>query len=199
MTDADGLPLLVVCCYTPAYAGDAELLRADLESIGLKHEISGVPCEGSWRANCYHRVWFLLEMLERFGRRHRLIWLDADTRARRYPDLLEHLDCDFAAFWSLGDEGPPEIQGGTMYFQDRLAVRELLRRWGQTRDDPSIRRSQQGLDQIVFQMAVIERTLAVRRLPPTYNCALARTKAMVAPSQRVFEHEHFGSAVHWGI
>jgi hypothetical protein len=163
---------LFVSFFTPSYAAEASGLIDTLALHRLPYDIRVVPDLGDWCANCAMKPAFIRDrMQEHWGRP--IVWLDADARVRRHPDLFATLDCDFAAHWRHG----AELLSGTMYFGPTAEARSLATVWA----DEQLRAP--GVwDQQVLQR-VLDNGFAVRvqRLPAEYT--------------RVFDDDKMGSPV----
>lgn len=80
------------------YHDAAAQLRADLDALGLPHDIEEVepPAERDWADICRLKPAFIHRKLEQH--RAPVFWLDVDSRVLRRPPVLEGLGSDFAAF-----------------------------------------------------------------------------------------------------
>ena len=108
----------------PGYAEHAAELVATLDRFGLRHDVRGLPDAGAWALNCGRKASYLLQMrADHPG--ESLVWVDADARVRRDPDLFRSLDCDLAAHWRNG----VELLSGTLYIGERETAGELLEAW----------------------------------------------------------------------
>jgi len=182
-------PLLIVSFWTEGTGYQAEVpdfVRA-CDDVGLAHHVECVPNRGSWFANAAYRAVWLEQQLWRCGDRHRLVWLDIDARARRYPDALEGLDCDFAAAWVDGG-----VCGGTLYLEHTPGAQTLLRTWAALNDHgPAVEKSDQNLR---TALAVVEAAgyvhVRTERLPPEYAHIPGVHPRLDRPV--VFEHDMAG-------
>ncbi len=119
-------PLLVVAYYTKntPYECEVENLRRSLDDLPLAYQIVGVQNLGSWQANTQYKAVFLKHMLSRHGSRHRLLYVDADAVFRRYPELLDHIECDVAVHARRR-----ETLSGTIYLEPTPTTATLLETW----------------------------------------------------------------------
>lgn len=158
----------------PGYAEEAAGLRESLDKFGLKHAIIELNDTGSWVTNCAEKPLFLRMMREWFT--GPLVWLDADARVQRYPELFD----EWATAWPPIDIGfctvprfPPEqmdpvMASGTLYFGDTPRAQQLLSAWrvaqAETPDD---------LDQTTLSNAVnaTRGAFVIGELPESY-CAI---------------------------
>jgi hypothetical protein len=125
---------LFISFYTPIYRSEADGLLATLAAFGLSADVRLVESQGSWVRNCARKADFIAEMMDEYPGRP-LVWLDADARVRQWPELLFHLDCDFAAHW----KGGTELLSGTLYFGGTDAARRLVQPWAaMCRADPDV-------------------------------------------------------------
>jgi hypothetical protein len=143
------------------YEREAAELVVTLDGFGLEHEIVGVPDLGDWTHNCAQKPNVVREAMGKHPDRP-IVYLDADARVIRRPELFDALDDrDFAGHW-LGDE---ELISACLYFAPTPAAAELLRRWHVgCKDRPDV------WDQKTLQAEVEAFDgLRVTRLPPEYN------------------------------
>jgi len=126
----------------------AELILA-CDNVGLEHFVLEAEDRGSWVANCAYKGPFCLEMMRMLERP--ILWIDADGKPKRMPDLLVDTDVDFAVY---AFEGPrrrrlpggsgkyaelpkdwPDpgrwMNSGTVYFGHTPKSLELLERWAE--------------------------------------------------------------------
>lgn len=80
------------------YFDAATQLRADLDALGLPHDIEEVepPADRDWADICRLKPAFIQRKLEQH--RAPVFWLDVDSRVLKRPPVLEGLRSDFAAF-----------------------------------------------------------------------------------------------------
>lgn len=137
---------LFVSYYTRGspYEAEAQALSEGLRAFGLSHEICGVTPRGSWEKNCAYKPTFILDMLVKHPGTP-IVWVDADARIRRRPDLFDSLDCDIA-FHRKGGE---ELLSGTLYFGPTKAAMEILREWQSRCADNPLEWDQRCLDSVV--------------------------------------------------
>lgn len=108
----------------PGYDIEARELVKTLDRFGLPHDVREAPDAGTWELNCGRKPTFLLQM-RREHPGESLVWLDADARVRRSPDLFRSLDCDIAAHWRDG----VELLSGTLFIGSGETAGELLEAW----------------------------------------------------------------------
>lgn len=133
----------VVAYYTEgtSYEEEAGLLRASLDQVGMKHEITPITNRGDWYANTAFKSEFLRE--RRDSAKGPLVYLDVDA--------FVHHDCtpyflglaangyDFGAHWFRGpskghDQSKVRDEGwwmlsGTLFLGDTPRCRQLLELW----------------------------------------------------------------------
>lgn len=154
---------VVVSFYTAdtPYQQEAAELEASAREFGLFTDIRAVPNLGSWELNCGMKPAFIRDRMQDYPGRP-VVWLDADARVRRKPELFATLDCDFAAHWRYG----VELLSGTMYFGPTAAARKLAEAWFDAQ-----MRTPKVWDQLTLQRVIDSGVPAVRieRWPPSYT------------------------------
>lgn len=151
---------LFVSFYTPTYAGEAAELIRSLGVFGLGSDVRAVPDFGSWERNCGHKPEFLAGLRVEYPGIP-LVWVDADARVIRRPELFDGLTADFAAHWL----GSTELLSGTLYFADTRAGNELLSAWAD-----ACRKAPGDWDQLVLQRTMhAVPGLTIEQLPPEYT------------------------------
>lgn len=145
-------------------AGYTEEARGLVESLGahgLDFDSVAVPPFESWVKTCSYKPAFVQAMRKKHAGRP-LVWLDADARVLRYPDLLMTMpaETDFAAHWLRNYE----LLSGTLYLGATLTADRLIDSWA-----AACAASPDEWDQRVLQR-VAQRTpgLKITRLPPIY-------------------------------
>jgi hypothetical protein len=115
---------LIVSFFTPAYEAEAREMEATAREFGLDTDVRAVPSRGDWTLNCGMKPAFIRSMQLEYPDRP-IVWLDADARVRRMPDLFTALDCDFAAHWRYASE----LLSGTLYLGPTPAAKALVSAW----------------------------------------------------------------------
>jgi len=141
----------VVSFFTPQkiYRDFAAELKIACDAVGLDHFVVEAEDRGSWVANCARKGTFCLEMMHLLERP--ILWIDADGKPKRSPDLLVDTDVDFAVYAFDGPrrrrlpggsgeyaELPADwpdparwMNSGTVYFGHTSKSLELLERWAE--------------------------------------------------------------------
>lgn len=163
---------VIVSYYTErtAYEEEAAGLVATCRALGLEHRVVGVPARGGWEKNCAMKAGFVHEMWRTLGRS--VLWVDADARVRRIPELLRGCGADLgvhkAARW--------QFASGTVYIGATWLGGELLRTWERRcTEDPLT------WDQVHLDAAWAE----VARRAPLHTCWLpqAYTRIFDRPAE----------------
>jgi hypothetical protein len=125
---------IFVSFHTPGpYEREARGLVASLDALGLAHDVRQVPCCGSWTANCARKSTFVRDMMVAYPLSP-LVWLDADARVLRRPDLFEELadsGMDLACHWLRRPGREPELLSGTLFFGATEGAARIVGRWCQ--------------------------------------------------------------------
>jgi len=165
-----------VSYYTDLYALEAEELIKTLDHFKLSYEVDNRPQLGSWERNTQYKAPFILEKLKQ---NHSVIWTDADSRIRQYPELFETLDCDVAFFffydhtWKLPpqsklDQSIPDMEGylqsGTMYFKNTPNTIKLVEEWVRLNEEDHTQWDQWNIQRALTHI----KHLKIDILPPEY-------------------------------
>lgn len=146
------------------YLREAWDLVRSLQEHGLDYCVREVPDLRSWGSNTNHKPQFLLALDEEFPARP-LVWLDADARVRRPPDLLCCLVEDQLAYHTWrGPLGRHGACSGTVFLAPGEWRQRFLREW-----DAACRQASEHVwDQ--ESMALAEKRLGIqhRELPQEY-------------------------------
>lgn len=122
---AEGPLPVIVSYYTVAtpYEDEAHQLAETCEALTLEHSIVGVPARGAWEKNCAMKAGFVYEMWRSLQRP--VLWVDADARVRRVPELLRGATADFGVHKASGWQ----FASGTVFINSTELGGELLRTW----------------------------------------------------------------------
>lgn len=69
-----------------SYEEESAGMAASLAALGLEARIEGIAPLGSWQRNCLYKPTYILQCL--LDARGPVVWIDADARVIRRPDLL---------------------------------------------------------------------------------------------------------------
>jgi hypothetical protein len=184
---------LIVAFYTKATPYEEEILhlKADLSHWDLPHRIEKYPNRGSWVLNCGWKPVFLDKMLlESDGKN--LLYLDADARIRRNPELAATFQGDLAVYHRNG-----ELLSGTLLLHSNPRTRQLVRRWCRSQERRRWNWDQRVLDDVLKADRRANRPLNVEPLPASYVKIFDRMPQVVQP---VIEHmqasRRFKKSVH---
>lgn len=171
---------LYVSFFTEKYRASAAELVATLDAFELEHEVRFLDADPDWVANVQRKPAYILQaLLQHPGRP--IVWLDADARVRKRPELFDAWACDltrkrvapdFAAHWL----GGIELLSGTMWFGPTPAAVKLASQW---------RTYQESRRDLVDQVA-LEHVMppgAPRNLPEGLKIAV-----LPAPYTAIFDH-----------
>lgn len=80
--------IIVVSFYTPSniYIKMANRLAESCKKFNLEYDICELKDKGSWVKNCNQKANFILDCLNKHNKK--IVWVDADGRFGRHPDLL---------------------------------------------------------------------------------------------------------------
>lgn len=154
----------VVSFYTvgTGYEQEAAGLRMCCETLGLTHDIRGVASRGSWEANCAMKAAFVRDRWAEHE--HGVVWIDADARIARTPDLFRMHGADFAIHLCNGWQ----FASGTVCFWKTHSASRLLDRWVEYCDSDPMRWDQVSLD-LAWESVVRTDDLITVWLPQSYT------------------------------
>lgn len=108
------------------YTAEAARCKKRLEQLGLPHDFTSIPKNGSWVENCARKPEFLLEVRQRL--RGPLLYIDVDAFVHRDPwPYLADFDGDIAAYIN----GDAELISCTLLLNDTPATMRLLSEWAE--------------------------------------------------------------------
>jgi hypothetical protein len=145
----------VISCYTDdeTYTPEAEALKSSMEELGLATEhVNIMPSQGSWERNCQYKPIFIKEKLLELD--SPVVWVDADARILKYPDLFKDYPFDMGLFFPEKNKMWKLILSGTMYFTPHKEVFSLLDGW------ISLNKINLSWDQINLRMVTYGRSIS---------------------------------------
>lgn len=149
---------LVVSYFTDAdYLREAWELARSCQAHGLAYEIVGLADRGGWRENTNAKPTFLLEASKRHPDRA-LLWLDADARVRKSPELFRKLGAEIA--YRTWHKRPAS---GTVFLAPGARRDWILERW-----IASVERDTFATDQVCMGRAVAALGIEHYELPVEY-------------------------------
>jgi hypothetical protein len=191
----------IICsCYTPQYAGYAEVLASSVARLGLVHHFYPYPGTGdyegwvAWMVNCHNTANMTLRALIEHSDTP-VLFVDSDATFERYPallDELEHGPYDMAVY-HMPDNGA--LANGTIWFRNSERVlalwcdyvelcRERLFGWLATKpcahERPPVRVWEQTVLNEVLPELVERHGVRLYELPDAY-CRIFDRTAQNAP------------------
>ena len=174
---------MVVSFYTEntGYENEANRLAQSLELFGINYDIQSVTNFGDWWKNTNYKATFMLEMLKKHPEKN-LIWMDADSVLRRYPELFHTIDADIAVHTVDWKDYPhinkssSEMLSGTIYIKNTEQMHEFVQEWiNQIKADKRV------IEQVNLRRVVgrYKDRIKVVNLPAEY-CTIFDTMATVA-------------------
>jgi hypothetical protein len=156
-------------------------LAASCRAAGVAFDIRPAPPRGTWEANCAYKATFLHDMWRE--RRQPLLWVDADARVQRPPDLLRGTSADFAIHkvqrW--------QFASGTLFFNATPLAGVLLATW-----ERLCLRYPHVLDQLLLDAAwettMRDYPLATMWLPTAYTSIFDHPEAIADDEAPVIVH-----------
>ena len=168
---------LVIAYYTvdTPYEGEAEVLKASLETTGYGYDVRGVPNQGSWQKNTQLKARFVQHMLQAYPGRP-LLYLDVDAVMVQPPVLLDNLKEDIAA---VHFANTTELLSGTVWFGGTTQCCRVVQKWIHINEQypVTLPDGREAWDQRTLEMA-IKRVTGVRflELPQEYTWIVELTQ-----------------------
>lgn len=173
--------LLAVLYFTDEnYRNESKRLIDSLKINNLPFVSRELACKGSWAANCRQKPSFLLDMLDDYGSRNNLLYLDSDAELHRYPDIFNPIQFDIAVHKR---DSIPEPQSGTIFLTENRRTRLFLESWSQLANNEQILP-----DQELMGLALKGSKVRIQNLPPEYCCIFDLTRKDFPHIQPVIEH-----------
>ena len=168
--------IAVITFYTQEYKNEADEWRktchhflqqplkypGDIETKQYPFKSYEMSSKGSWVHNCTMKADVVLQALNEF--KCGVVWTDADARFKAVPTIFEQLnDYDFGCYWIPdvwnqsknshlrpwgSDRGNEALAGGTMYFNNTQASRDLIQEWKEESQANPTRWEQQSLQKV---------------------------------------------------
>jgi len=146
------------------YEKEIRNLRESLIQLGIPYRIEGIPNRRSWVKNTHEKPRFLLRMLDELEEYDSVVWTDADSIFRKYPELFNEIREDVGIHFRNWRHGKNEVLSGTLFLRNCEKVRLLLKEWILiNRRNPS-KWDQKNLDRALRRFP----DLSIHRLPIEY-------------------------------
>ena len=156
----------IVCAFfTDQYASQVASLEQSVSSFGIEFYKKHYKSRGFWEANTRIKPEFLLQCLDDFKGKD-VLYLDADSVMKRYPDLLRSFEGDVGVYCSSEAAGfTHSYLTGTLYLRNNERVRHFLKCWIDSQGGKPT-----DVDQDGFQRAVKAcPDIGITPLPPGYT------------------------------
>ncbi len=165
-----------ICFYTKEYKEESEGLRATLDQFSLDHCICSKPSKGTWIDNVRRKPLFIFEMMKKFPKADAVVWIDADGRVKRYPELLFKLEkVDLAAhMFQRRQRSGESLLSGTLFVRNSSQMHDVMKIW--IREVSKSSRTLLYPEQLVLQRILPSLGVKFYRLPYSY-CKIYDTKS----------------------
>lgn len=178
---------LFISFYTPGYAKEAKGLVETLDAFRLEHDVREVQTKGEWAKNTRIKPSVIMDALLKHPER-RLVYLDADARVRKRPELFWRLTCDVAIHTMvLENKNFVDYLAGTIYLSGSPECVGLIARWSAACKFSHHPMGDQPLLKIVLEEAV-RHGLKFETLPPEYTFIFDRFRKDYPGLEPVIEH-----------
>lgn len=148
-----------------------------MQQHNIPNEVRLIKDLGGWDLNTKFKPHFILEHLDNHPY---VVWTDADSIIRSYPELFDALDCDLAFHRFKGQE----VLSGTVYFANTLKAKEVLNNWIKFNEQHPELWDQRNLELAINKT----RELRLTALPPEYCCIYDLSRAVYKNIEPVIEH-----------
>jgi len=180
-TLGNSLPKFVVVGFytldTP-YEDEINDLRRSCQQFGIHCHTHGYKNRGQWVKNAAIKPEFILAMMD-LHPFSKVVYLDADARVKKYPELFDTLDADIAVHHKKPRN---ELLSGTIFLSPGARTKKLIEEWAR----------QQAMEPETWDQKILARVLKdwkkplrVAELPATY-CQIFDT--MKNAGDPVIEH-----------
>ena len=180
------------------YTEEAARCRKRLEQLGLPHDFTSVPKNGSWVENCARKPEFLLDVRQRL--RGPLLYIDVDAFVHQdpWPYLADYAG-DVAAYI----HGGSELISCTILLNDTSATMNLLSEWVKRQKERPKVYDQRVLQDVIEGDEAGDQRFCFQRLPLNFSFVNDRRYPYVygAPiieqlqASRVSKHGRRGDAM----
>jgi hypothetical protein len=156
------------------YAQEIKKLEASLVKFSLPYKFYAYSPLGSWRKNLNYKSECILRAFNEFPDKD-IVFIDADGIVKKHPALFDELsqkhEHDMACHFFRYSFSNEELLSGTLWFQNSLGGRALVKKWDEIgRTKPGVRH-QMCLKLAIGEFpAVFGRTARVYHLPIEYTC-----------------------------
>lgn len=153
-------------------------------AMGLSVVVEEYESRGDWTRNCHYKPVFIEQMLRKHKRP--VLWLDADSRIRRYPKLFDNLKADIGWVWWDWDEIQScalkglELSAGMLYLRPKPDVYRMLAAWQKANMQSTSQPDQANL-QAMLEGGFKQGKLKAEMLPYTYSQIFDLQKNVGAP------------------
>lgn len=159
------------------YPAHAERLKKECDAIGINSLIEELPTTGSYLKNTCMKPQFILDKLNEI--KSPVLWVDVDGSIYKKPELIDMLDCDFAAK-RMSAERSRTWHVGTMWFNYTPRMIHFLESWikniGVISDESALEKTWSEMSGLI----------STYDLPPEYFHIIRRTREI--PKDTVIAH-----------
>lgn len=168
-------------------------LRESLVNLEIPYVIEGIPNTGSWVKNTHEKAKFLLRMLVDCEGYDAVVWTDADSVIRKYPELFHEIKEDVGIHFRNWRHIRNEVLSGTMFLRRCEKVRILVNEWIQINRRNLNKWDQKNLDRAIRRFP----DLKIHKLPIEY-CTIFDDdrRKMLDP---VIEHFQASRKLRWEV
>jgi len=181
----------------PYYMGLSENFVESCKLFNLPYHLEIIDSLGDWCLNTHWKAKFIRNCMYNIESDY-LIYTDVDARFKRYPDLIENIECDIAYRTQDFRWRSDEALSGTIFLRNNDKVKRFVDRWIELNESvPAERMKPETWEQKNMQRAHREMSdLVYYNLPPEYTFIYDHMKTMYPGVKPVIEHYQESRNVH---
>jgi len=168
------------------YAEQLAEMKKSVVKFGFQTHMK-IISDRSWDEATHYKPTFIKEAMEKC--KSDVVYVDADARFKRYPELFKDFKHDIGVHWrkkdNHGNPKKPELLSGTIYFKNKKNVRDLIDVWiEECRTNPT--EWDQRILQRLIEKCQKNKKIDVLDIPPEYTAIFDGN--MCSESEKVIEH-----------
>jgi hypothetical protein len=181
--------IIAYCTNDPYYLGLSKKFVESCNNFNLPYHLDIIESLGDWCLNTHWKAKFIYNCMNSIDSEY-LLYVDVDAIFRKYPILLDSINCDIAYRTENFRWRSDEALSGTVFFKNNNNVKNLVSRWIELNEsNPAERMKPETWEQKNMQRAQREMPeIDYFNLPPEYTYITDHTKTMYPGLFPVIEH-----------